>query len=72
MRSSFVVSAVVSLAVAGVAVAHGLIEYERLAQTAPGAWPRLLSAAEEWALWREALVLRRSRRRERDEHDAAR
>ncbi len=31
-------------------------EYERLAQTAPGSWPRLLSAAEEWALWRQAAA----------------
>ena len=29
-------------------------ETERAASAAPGEWPRLLSAAEEWYLWREA------------------
>ena len=29
---------------------------ERLAATTPGAWPRLLSATEEWALWRSAAA----------------
>jgi ATP-dependent helicase/nuclease subunit B len=29
-------------------------ECERLALAAPGEWPRLLSSAEEWWLWREA------------------
>ncbi|HEY2807297.1 MAG TPA: PD-(D/E)XK nuclease family protein [Steroidobacteraceae bacterium] len=27
---------------------------ERLAQAAPGEWPRVLSATEEWLLWRES------------------
>ena len=31
-------------------------EYERLAQAALRPWPRLLSAAEEWALWRQAAA----------------
>ena len=29
-------------------------ECERLAESAPDAWPRLLTPAEEWLLWREA------------------
>jgi ATP-dependent helicase/nuclease subunit B len=31
-------------------------ECERAAQVAPGAWPRILSSAEEWLLWREAAA----------------
>jgi ATP-dependent helicase/nuclease subunit B len=36
--------------------AFGRREYQRLAQAAPQGRPRLLSGAEEWALWREAAA----------------